>query len=140
MSANFSLVQTGDQMTWIMIAQQLITLQLKQPHHCVHAYNLPSSFSELAQCGCLRKSLMLAELIQTSQGSGAFVWTSLLDSLSCYLYCSFFLPLHPKSQFSSHTYFNCNHQALSWHEHSPFKQLFMTLRNSFSVAPRHLHP
>lgn len=59
-------------MTWIMIAQQVITLQLKQPHHCVHAYNLPSSFSELAQCGCLSKSLMLAELIQTSQGS---VWT-----------------------------------------------------------------
>lgn len=62
-------------MTRIMIAQQVITLQLKQPHHCVHACNLPSSFSELAQCGCLSKSLMLAELIQTSQGSGASVWT-----------------------------------------------------------------
>lgn len=58
-----------------MVAQQVITLQLKQPHHCVHVYNLPSSFSELAQCGCLSKSLMLAELIQTSQGSGASVWT-----------------------------------------------------------------
>lgn len=62
-------------MTWIMIAQQVIALQLKQPHHCVHAHNLPSSFSELAQCGCLSKSLMLAELIQTSQGSGASVGT-----------------------------------------------------------------
>lgn len=60
-------------MSWIMVAQQVITLQLKQPHHCVHASDLPSSFSELAQCGCLSKSLMLAELIQTS--SGASVWT-----------------------------------------------------------------